>query len=359
MSDSFKDVVSGLAHHYMALSSICYALPLAFFFMLYLSGRPFGVLDYMSTSYAVNYLDYGFVKRGLVGTILYFVPGGAYKAMAIGLPILGVVALVLAFSRAVERIECPETRNIIKLFFAISPFTMFQFGFEIGRLDIFNFLITLWCLYSVHKGWWISVLFSSVAALFIHEAFIAYGVPLVLGFALFTTRKSIGISRWLYVAVYLVCIIVIGLLIWNYGNSDLVVQEAPGEGHDAWSRPLLQPGFAILGWANIVIVTFLVIAIYAFLIAVYVENKGRFDALFLCSGGPLMLFALGWDYARWTSLLACVVLTIVVIKACYEGWKISPASIVYGGFAYLLPLGAVGTMAVFPMARSFLGAVFF
>lgn len=359
MEGIFRSVIARLARHYIALSILCFVLSIAFYIALYLSGRPFGVLDYMSTSYAVNYFDYGFVKRGFLGTLLYFVPGDAHIALAIVLPVVAIVVLVSAFHKIVERIENEETRDLIKVFFAVSPFTMFQFGYEIGRLDIFNFLITLWCLYSVHKGWWFSVLVFSVTGLLIHEAFVAFGVPLIIGFAVVRARLLVGFSGWLYIVVYLVCVGLIGFLIWKFGNSALVVQEAPGGGHDAWSRPLLQHAFSILSWSNFFILAFLISGLYAFLAAFYLSNRGRFDALFFSSLGPLVLFFLGWDYARWTSLIALVVIAIVIIKACFEGWRFSRASVLCGGAVYLLPLGAVGTMEVFPMARFIIGVVFF
>ena len=258
-----------IARYYIYISMFCYSIPLIWYSINYFRGKGFGLIYYMLTSYAVNYFEYGFIKRGLIGTALIWIPGGRYGLIALVSSILIFLVTIFVFSRLVEKVEDVKLANFLKVAFAISPFTSFQFGYEIGRLDLYNILLMIAILYLVQQHRWILVLILSLCGLLLHESFATYAVPLIFLFILNQRSENFHFNnkhlKFIYLATYLICSFLVAFLITKYGNSDLVVRRAPGDGHDAWARPLIQQGFLTLGWFNLSVTFSLIAGLYFFL----------------------------------------------------------------------------------------------
>lgn len=144
----------------------------------------------------------------------------------------------------------------------------------------------------------------------------------------------------------------VSLLIIKYGNSDLVILSAPGEGKEAWSRPLIQHGFSFLGFFNLVVMLITIGIIYSFIIKFYQINNGKLDVLLVAGFMPLALFFFGWDYARWVGLIGITILIIFMIKVLINNWTFNDQKIPYSGLIFLLPFGPVGVMNIFPAVRN-------
>lgn len=346
--------LSFVANRYIFVAMACYFTSLAALLAQYLAGFGHGKISYTSTSYAVNYFEYGFIKRGLIGTALAWIPSDNYILIALVCSIFAFLILLFVFSRIVEKIYDIKTRDFFKTTFAISPFTSFQFGIEIGRLDLYNILLLISILYLVHKQRWFLVLIFSAGGLLLHEAFATFAVPLIFAYALIQPSANTSYlrhGRLAFLACYFTTCALLAFLIAKHGNSDLVLENTPGIGQEAWSRTLAEPGFSKLGFLNLIVVLAITIGIYAFLINLYRTNNARKDMVFLATLSPLVLFLLGVDYARWTGLIAMTVLIVVFVKAVTDKWILTDKALPFSRAVFLLPLGPIGSQEVFPMLR--------
>jgi hypothetical protein len=342
---------------YLLIALICFSIPLIYYSTNYSSGRDFGLIHYASTSFAVNYFEYGFVKRGLIGTLLAWIPGQNYWLITLICSIIGFFILLFIVDKLIGMIQCEKTANFFKITFAISPFAAFQFGFELGRLDIFNILLLIAALHCILKHRWTLVIIISLCGLLLHEAFAAFALPVIVGFFLMQPARYFwarNLGKYVCISILVVACFILTLLIIKYGNSDLVVKSAPGGGHEVWARPLVQHGLSKLGWLNLFVTFVVSVGIYAFLINIYRMNSTKPDALFLAAFCPLALFFLGWDYARWTALIGITVMTIFFIKVLANSWKFEYETLPYAGAIFLIPFGPIGCMNVFPFFRGFL-----
>lgn len=347
-----------IAHRYIYVALLCFSISLAAHLIQYLAGLGDTSVSYVSTSFAVNYFEYGFVKRGLIGTLLIWFPSKNYVFTALFFSILIFLLLLIVFSKLVEKIGDTRTKDFLKTTFAVSPFTSFQFGFEIGRLDLYNILLLIAVLYFINQRKWLLVLFLSACGLLLHEAFATFAVPIIFAYTLMQPPGNFPLkkpAKYAYLVSYLITCGLLAYVITEYGNSALVVENAPGRGQDAWDRSLVQHGLSSLGYLTLTILIITTTGIYSFLISFYKTNKAKNDPLFFAAFAPLGLFILGVDYARWTGLIAIAVLVIFFIKATTEQWKLSSDTPRYTLALFVLPFGPIGDEEAFPFLRIALG----
>jgi hypothetical protein len=356
----FIRIFKFISHKYIHVSLLCFLTPLIFHSINHLIGKNFGMINYFSTSFTVNYFEYGFIRRGFVGSALYLIPSERYQLIALISSILVFFVIVFLFNKLIKNVEDIKTADFLKVAFAISPFTSFQFGYEIGRLDLYNILLMIYILYLVRQHRWLPVLILSLCGLLIHELFAVFGLPLIFSSILFEQSKNFRSNRLLnykYLATFLICSLVLTFLIFKYGNSELIVTSAPGSGQEGWSRDV--KGFWVydlhsVGWFNFA-VTFIVIAgIYICLLKFYWSNNSKLDLFFIAALTPLLLFFVANDYARFAALIGIVAMAIVFIKAIISKWKLTFRYLPYAGLIYVLPLGPIGYMETFPMLRRFI-----
>ncbi len=343
-----------IARKYLQVSLFCFCLPVMLNAKTYFFDESQGIISYLSTSFAVNYYDYGFLKRGLVGTFLVWVPGERYGLIALVCSCLVFFAFLFIFNFLVKKLKDQKTSDFLKVVFAISPFASFQFGYELGRFDLYNLVLMVAALYCVHMKKWFFVLVLSICGLLVHEAFAAFALPLIVGFFLIQPSSSFGskiLNRFFYLTVYLMACSALAYAIIKYGNNELVAMRAPGSGHEAWERPLIQHGLK-LGWFNLVIISAIFFSVYFFLINFYRMNRGKVDALFVSAFAPISLLFLGCDYSRWSALVGIVVLSVLFIKCYFFNWSFKYGSFPYQATVFLLPFGPVGVVNVFPWIQA-------
>ena len=114
----------------------------------------FNVKPWVRDSYLLNYYDYGFIKRGFVGTIL----GIRINDVEILKPdlilskdfqtLINLFSLVLISTIIIQYLillnKLPEKFKKILIILAISPFAFLNFGYDAARFDqlgIFFFLL--------------------------------------------------------------------------------------------------------------------------------------------------------------------------------------------------------------------------
>lgn len=341
-----------ISRHFVIAAICCYGSIQLNQLFNYLHGANWGDIDYMLTQYSVNYLSYGFIKRGFVGTLFYFVsPSNLMAAIwiwnsAIFLLLIGIVR------HCFRDMGSSPSVDILKTLFAISPFAAFQFSYDIGRLDLTNIVLLILSMNAVVRGRRLTVLVVSVVAILIHEAILFYGIPVL--FAMMLAKRNMAKDvrdsstySLLFLFGYICACLAVALLIYQYGNSSAVVAHSLGNGQEAWSRPLVQPGF-YKSPLDSVIEACVLILLYGWLFAVYKKNKSPFDLFVLAAMSPMALFLFGWDIARWCALIFVTIAAIISYKIMYEKWELDWRTLKYGVAIFMVPLGPIGTMEFFP-----------
>jgi uncharacterized protein (TIRG00374 family) len=320
------------------------------------------------TQYYMNYLEFGFVKRGLVGTVLYpvFHRIGANvdvaKLVILVLDGLLFIALVLALDR-LTKVVLPEEGTLAKLVrtaIVISPLGVMQYSYDTGRFDHINFAliaIAMWLLLN-RRNLSAGVVLS--IGILVHEAVFVFAYPLLLAMALALGKGSGSLrERWPAVVAFAILPLVAAGAVAMFGNAEidpaLILPATVVEGADVWQRGILKPA-AELSWSQFAFLMFYVVAPYAFLWHFYRVNGLRIDLVFLTALAPIALFLLGIDYPRWCQIVFVSVLVALFFHSSQGHSRLDlPRSWVARASlaAYLFPLGPIGTLAPFPYLESF------
>jgi len=141
--------------------------------------------SWMSTHYLVNYQEFGFIKRGLIGTLLtgLGIPVTRWTLVFLGTGfVFGVFAMAIVFFRwATQEVgrHTPFVRNLAILC-TLSPATFMHFGNDLCRFEAINVILLMGAIMIVSRGrgWYAGAL--AVIGMLIHEDFILAGYPVLL-----------------------------------------------------------------------------------------------------------------------------------------------------------------------------------
>lgn len=306
--------------------------------------------------YYVNYLDFGFAKRALVGTLLYplfsapVVDAATGAALATGVSLAIFAGLILLLDRFHARPLRKGEAGLGACVLAallLSPAGLMEIAHDIGRYDAPNILLLSIAVALVLKGRpRLAGLLFAVAGL-VHEAVFFYGAgPLAV--ALFATRAR---------AVDMAACLVPGALalgaVGLWGNLDpaqlALLDARPGSGTTVWSRGVIEVPIALKPYEQVALV-FYTLAPFILLFAVLRHKRASLWRYYLPPAATLLLFPLGFDYFRWASLGLFAVALTLLIGAARLGWRLPPASpmLVAVFLLYCLPLGPLGTAHPLP-----------
>ena len=312
-------------------------------------------MQWKSTQYLVNYFDFGFVKRGVVGTLFSMLKisqlKGAIIVMSVALFGIFLMVVYIGLYKIPPGDDRRESVDIIKTVVALSPFTAFQFSYDMGRFDLINIILLIVALHLVKLRQLGLTTVISVLALLIHEAFFVYGIPLIVAFALQGRNKNDPNSYSLKLVAYVSSVACVAVLIYLYGSSEKILKSDLGIGGVAWSRAVLQPNFD-LSVIEAGLCILILMGLYGWLYHFYKKNNGRIDWIFLATLAPLSLFLLGLDYARWCSLIFCTVLIAVALKVLQSKWIINMDKAGWIILLFMMPVGPVGVTEFFPVLKS-------
>jgi len=318
-----------------------------------LSGSPPDALVWNLTHYHVSYQEFGFLRRGLVGSavapLFALLPdgGGAEYAVMIGLDLALCAGLAWVASRVFLPVKAAAPGQ--RLFAAavlIAPVGMMQMGFDMARLDHVNFALTALAVASIlHSRPWLAALLMT-AALLVHEAVLFYGVPVVLALAL---RRSLRDAAIIALPVLLATA---ALALWGGTEADLAA-ALPSQANLAasvWTRDLLEParGFPPLHY---LIAAYMALLPLFLLHRHYRLNGAAPDLLLLAPAATLALFALGVDYGRWSHCLFFAVLLVLAAAPALgrqRGADLAPLPVKIAIAPWLLPLGPIGIALLYP-----------
>jgi hypothetical protein len=321
------------------------------------TGAPPDALVWNMTHYHVSYVDFGFMRRGLMGTVMApvlapFVDGGnAEYAIMLGIDAVLVLVLILwaskLFLRSGTDTAAPGQGWILAALI-LSPVGFVQLGFDAARLDHVNYVLAAAAMAAVARGWLLPAGALLLATVLIHEAALFYAVPAVAAQAWMRRSRTTDLA----VTALPALAAAVALLVWGGVEVDLSVALPPDVALAAsvWSRDLLEParGFPPLHY----LITAYFVAIPIFLLhSHYRLNRTTLDLLFLAPLATLALFALGVDYGRWSQNLFFSVLLIIAAAPSLgraRGLDLDPLPARAVIIPWLLPLGPIGIALLYP-----------
>ena len=357
MQQVLTKYISLLSARFWLVALLACTVTFIYHYLTFLDAGHIVFLRWKATQFYVDYFTFGFVKRGLVATVFAFWDKADIAVLAVAITVVASLLVFLAVDRFCDRDT--DTGRIVRALVAVSPFTAFQFIYDVGRYDIINAVIFIAAVAAVLRSWMLLAAVLCCVGTLVHEAFFVYAFPVVLALAATTLwradaagRRRLLIPTLLLAAASAAC----ALLVFLFGNDPDVAAYAQGPGAMVWRRRLLDISFSKRGsTSDLVMLVIMLLIMYAWFIRFYRTNAGRFDLLFAAGFAPLALFVLGTDYARWSALVFFALLSIVVIKSRIDGWRMHPTDLRFGMFVFLMPLGPVGVDYLLPVLRYAVG----
>lgn len=208
--------------------------------------------DYAEAYWLIDY-EFGYIKRGLIGTLskvfgqvfsIQMTPELIIFFSSVSLVLMYVVLLYL-LSRGFQR---PVTIDVIVigLMFATSPFVLMN-AHVFGYFDSILYFLCIISVISVLRGQYFLASFVSTIAVFVHEAYVFIGFPLVLFAFIVHTKKTQTRSHLVFQIIAmitpLVCFFTAVLL--QHSTTDMVLLRSQLAQHldsfgfvDSQSRPI-------------------------------------------------------------------------------------------------------------------------
>ncbi len=171
---------------YLLFANLIYGLSILLDWM---GGEPI-VGDWVRVPYLLSYRN-GFVRRGLIGTLFHLLGIHPDRTVILITYTVAFEIFIVLFHLFVRREGKgnPLLRYLL-LLFLLSPATVLHVGDDVGRTDIYLYLILLLSLFSAG----ISPLLTAVAIL-IHEGYVLLALPTLLTYHLIKGRKALAIAN--------------------------------------------------------------------------------------------------------------------------------------------------------------------
>ena len=314
---------------------------------------PFDLSDtWFTTHYIVNYFDYEFLKRGLVGSF-YKLFNGTYSNEALCLLQLSFILLSVAITHYFFS-KHQLNKKYIYLLFIISPATFMQFSYDFARFDCL--LVSIFLLSVVFRhNLALFILFSTIGIL-THELYIFTLLP--ASFLLFlsekidlTSLKEIFATSIASKVFYTLVLFI--LVVFAFGNyepgfeqfKEVSLRSNPSitEFFNLWNRSILKDLSAIVStmpYSVVILFIFVYSAIMIYFHLIGVKFKKPQYYLIILMSSPV--FFIAWD---WWRFLALIYISIFVVFVITERNK---ASVVSNKYMLLFSLYGPLTIAHLP-----------
>lgn len=321
----------------------------------------YGAKSVTSTVYTVypwlfvSYFDYGFVRRGMIGTLLSSLPDNKKHIFYVMFVFLSIIVTFYTLYSLYKKSNRAKAALIILWLFAISPLGAMQFGCNFGRFEFINYLIIILSVFSIARFNCIFISPLMVVGLLVHEAFIFYGWPLVFSVVLDKKLKEgKGLIRSVIEVFGVFAIpVIFAVLLFFFGNSNV---NAEGANRAVFEVLPFYYKNNIPYLAHSVAFVY-ILTIFCFHKYVYNSNKHPIDSFFLAPYACLSLFLFGIDYMRWSAILFFVVCFSLLYKYTNNEFnasiKFGPAMIISLSILGFPFLGPIGTIRPFPALQNF------
>ncbi|WP_295718093.1 hypothetical protein [uncultured Halovibrio sp.] len=320
---SVFDFFVGRGFYFLVLLSLAWGW---LFFVYQIFGEHFsiGMSAWKETAYWINYLDYGFVKRATLGTVLELTPflNVSVKAHIVSaLAVLGVFGVSVFLAEKLRFLNIQVEKKFWYIVILLtSPASVPHFIYDFGRFDAILLLLFAGSaiLFLSQKDW--AACCISIIATLTHEIYILVFVPFLLLLLFF---ESVNFKTFVFRSSFFMAGVgIAGAALLFFGKfergpemltsslndqSGIAFGEMKGEPVKVWTRDLSENLSVVyqhiknpVNWVSFVILgTVWVMYLKLFLDITKRSSKSFLIVLALTS--PLSLFFLGIDYARWVA----------------------------------------------------------
>lgn len=323
--------------------------------------------DFRLIHLQVNYFEHGYLRRGLVGTFLYFFGIDDVK-MAGWLLSIGSILLFFGVIGFVAAEITHERRKIIYAILIImifGPVGVSQFVLDAGRIDhLLLPLLSIATILGLKGKLTLSAVLFFVMCL-IHELSVVAFTPLLVVSNMIGSRQSLQLSFLQVefpfctrsVFVFLLISIAVVAITFSYGESSRAVSSfSVSDGEKAFYSDMVwgvNSPIHMVSWRGMS--TFLLILYYMILIGwglmYYRSIPGFLVLLPLSTVSCVFLNFLGVDAGRWAAITTWTVLISIVAAEFVGKQKLStqfpPNSFIYLSFLLAAPVGPVGVTVPF------------
>lgn len=319
------------------------------------TGAPPDALVWNMTHYHVSYPEFGFLRRGLMGTVMAPVlapladGGGAEYAVMLGLDLVLVLVLIGLAMRLFLRAQDSEPgQSWILAALILSPVGFVQLGYDAARLDHVNFVLAAGAMALIARGWLIPAAALLLAAMLVHEAALFYAIPAAAALAWKRRFRRFDVALVALPALAAA----VALMLWGGAQVDMAAALPPDVALAAsvWTRDLLEParGFPPLHY---LIAAYFAAIPFFLLWTHYRLARTAPDLLFAAPFAALALFALGVDYGRWAQIIFFAVLMVIAVGPTLgrpRGLDLDPLPARAAILPWLLPFGPIGIAVLYP-----------
>ncbi|MCQ8879479.1 hypothetical protein NQT69_15870 [Pseudoalteromonas shioyasakiensis] len=315
-----------------------------------------------ATHYAINYMDFGFVKRGFIGSFYYFSNGSFTQ----GSLLLFQLSFIIFFIATTHYFfyKLGLNKSFIYILFILSPATFMQFGSDLGRFD--PILVALFMLSIIYRKNPILFFTFSMIGILIHEIYVFALLP--GAFLLYLSdRVKLGSLKEIFIEsikcktlYFLILSILIVVLFGSYelgyeqildsfSKSNLPISyieyhttNLTGEPLKVWTRSISDNLFFTSNKLTFnistiyMVLVYLLLLIYLYLIGI--EFKKPQYYLILISSFPM--FLLGTDWGRWLAFIYISIFVIFITTERDKAAKIKNKHLLI--FSLYGPLGVAG-----------------
>ncbi|MEO0946469.1 MAG: hypothetical protein AAFY06_16880 [Pseudomonadota bacterium] len=320
--------------------------------------------------------EHGFVKRGLVGTLLSpvfdTITIQTVTYLYLGFVVLAAGMLGFLIWRTLLRAATGPTALVLACFLVTSPGALQQWLGDVGRFDVFGLILICLTFMVVRRAGatvgLVAVSICAALAIFIHEGFLFWVAP--MGLAFWVWQHSPKRCNLVLATGALVCLV--GLTAWVSGTSysdRFAFDDAKSELQERAEFTVNQRSLMIhyrsfaenisysseRAWTSDRLLGQVLGAAYLVFMALWLfaGNWRRTAVLLVACVGALGLIPLGHDLARWFAMIACNLLFALLLVVSSDPARLHPpampnvALLCLGVIANCV-LGPFGVTLVFP-----------
>lgn len=316
--------------------------------------------DWKLAQYNVNYFDHGFVRRGLVGTLLFpFMSNNTsqpeiqkififWKETILFLTYSSIFCYFIYIKTA--KVSSFIRYSLISCLI-LSPLGLIEAAYDFGRYDHINFILLSLSLFFLQKNKLNIVSLLLALSVLVHENSIFYIHPLVAGISVSSLR-----NEYFKVIKILFPSFIVAILIYFFGDKPILLPDSLSfgavlDGASIWgigTELYLPRAWNETNPRNILIFSSYTLMALSLLYQFYRRNRLNIDLKFLSCLTPLVLFVIASDYGRWVHFIFINVLIVI----CYKIEQLRNFSFNKNFFVLIfllsVPLGAIGIGGALP-----------
>lgn len=271
--------------------------------------------------YYINYYDFGFVKRGLVASLIKTLVGQPTVAFIhyAGF-IMGLVVCCLGTYLIWKMREHFGTKSylLFAAFIIFNSGTFINLGYDMGRFDQLLIICSILSLYFIRQGALFKLIAISVVALLIHEMYIILFFPLLLYIVVYHSEFTWRELRYWGFSIGLVLAFLFFLGKIEGKSFEQIAQTIEVDGFQFWKFGVIWTRTLgenlsytldyISGYSPEAAIRLIFGAVYTLvtlIVLTMISTYNKMDwygyGVILMAG--LIIFFLAIDYSRWYSLI--------------------------------------------------------